>query len=348
MLKLMVDRRASDLHMRVPSPPVMRIDGVLTPQEDLPPLNAKNLELVFECITNPEQRSLFLKEKEMDFAYSVPGLARFRASVMLQRGTISIAFRLVPFDVQSIDELGMPQALKNIVTEAGGLILISGSGGSGKSTTLAALVNHLNQNEKRNIITIENPIEYLHKNNKCIIAQRDIGDDTKSLTVALENAMHHDPDVIVLDEIYDADTISTAIRAAETGRLVIGALYAADAIQTVERVLEVFSDDKQAQFKARLAKVLKAAISQKLLNRSNGGRVAAFEILETDDEARRMIKEGRMQELAQKLEAGGDGNSCSMYESLAALVKEGIVSEEEAAAKSNSPHKLKEKLSAGK
>ena len=278
----------------------------------------------------------------------MPGLARFRASVMLQRGTISIAFRLVPFDVQSIDELGMPQALKDIVTGAGGLILVSGSGGSGKSTTLAALVNHLNQNEKRNIITIENPIEYLHKNNKCIIAQRDIGDDTKSLTIALENAMHHDPDVIVLGEIYDADTISTAIRAAETGRLVIGALYAADAIQTVERELEVFSDDKQAQFRARLAKVLKAAISQKLLNRSNGGRVAAFEILETDDEARRMIKEGRMQELAQKLEAGADGNSCSIYESLAALVKEGIVSEEEATAKSNSPQKMKEKLSAGK
>jgi len=238
LLKIMVDKKASDMHLRVPSPPVLRIDGVLIPQEDLSSLDSKDIEMAFERIATPTQRSIFLKEKELDFTYSVPGLARFRVNVMRQRGTVSIAFRMVPFDILSIDDLEIPQPLKDLLLKPYGLILITGPAGSGKSTTMAALVHHVNQNEKRNIITIEDTIEYLHSNKKSIVAQRDIGDDTQSFAIALKYALRHDPDIIVVGEMRDPDTVSNAIRVAETGRLVIGILNANDTIQAIDHIFD--------------------------------------------------------------------------------------------------------------
>ena len=220
LLKLMVDKKASDMHLRVPSPPVLRINGKLSLQNDLPKLDSKDVEMAFERIANPTQRSIFLKEKELDFAYSIPGLARFRVNCIRQRGTMSLAFRMVPFDVLSIDQLDLPQALKNLILKPQGLILITGLAGSGKSTTVAAMVNYVNQNEERNIITIDDTIEYLHTNNKSIIAQRDIEDDVQSFAAALRNAERHNPDIIVVGEMSDVDTIYNSIRVAETGCLV--------------------------------------------------------------------------------------------------------------------------------
>ena len=195
LFELMVDKGASDLHLRVPSPPVLRIDGVLTPLEDLSSITDKDVEMLLEHIVTPEQMSTFVTEMELDFAYSIPGLARFRANALRQRGTVSLPFRFVPFDVPSIDDLELPQICKNLVLKPRGLILVTGPSGSGKSTTLAAMIDHLNENDNRNVITIEDPIEYLHPNKKCLIAQRDLGDDTKSFSTALRHALRHDPGV---------------------------------------------------------------------------------------------------------------------------------------------------------
>ena len=340
LLKLMVDKRASDMHLRVPSPPVLRIDGMLVPQEDLSPLAAKDAEMVFEHITAPEQRSAFLREKELDFAYSIPGLARFRVSVMRQRGTISLAFRLVPFDISSIDDLGLPQILKGLIIKSKGLILVTGSAGSGKSTTVAAMVHHLNQNEKRNVITIEDPIEYLHSNHKCIIAQRDIGDDTKSFEIALKHALRHDPDVIVIGEMIDLGTISTAIRATETGHLVLGIMHTTDAAQTIDHIIGIFPQDQQEMIRTQLSQVIEAVISQKLLPRLNGGRIAAFEIMVANPEVRRIIRETKPSELPETMLFSGNGSSQSMDKALDDLVKSGIISPEEAISKSNNPEQL--------
>ena len=340
LLKLMVDKGASDMHLRVPSPPVLRIDGMLVPQEDLPPLAAKDAEMVFEHVTAPEQRSTFLREKELDFAYSIPGLARFRVSVMRQRGTISLAFRLVPFDISSIDDLGLPRILKGLIIKSKGLILVTGSAGSGKSTTVAAMIHHLNQNEKRNVITIEGPIEYLYSNNKCIIAQRDIGDDTKSFEIALKHALRHDPDVIVIGEMLDLGTISTAIRAAETGHLVLGILHTADAAQTIDHIIGIFPQDQQQRIKIQLSQVIEAVISQALVPCIGGGRVAAFEILVATYAIRNLIREGKTHQILNVLQLGSKDGMQTLDQALTRLINDKIVTFEEAVMKSSNPEQL--------
>lgn len=337
LLRLMVDRKASDMHLRVPSPPVLRIDGILVPQEDLPPLDSKDIEMAFERIATPAQRSIFLKEKDLDFAYSVPGLARFRINVLRQRGTISIAFRMVPFDVLSIDDLELPQLLKDLMLNPQGLILITGPAGSGKSTTMAAMVHYINQNEKRNIITIEDTIEYLHSNNKSIIAQRNIGDDTQSFAIALNHAQRHDPDIIVVGEMRDPDTISNAIRIAETGRLVIGILNANDINQAIENIFEVFPEAKQKQIRMQLSRVLEAVLSQKLVTRISGGRTAVFDIMIVDSKVKRMIQDF-------KAISNNNGNLYGMDQSLAVLIKSGMISPDEALSKSRNPKTIQDIL----
>ena len=338
LLKLMVDKKASDMHLRVPSPPVLRIDGVLISQEDLPPLDSKDIEMAFERIANPTQRSFFLKEKELDFAYSVTGLARFRVNVMRQRGTISIAFRMVPFDILSIDDLELPQPLKDLMLKPQGLILITGPAGSGKSTTMAAMVHYINQNEKRNIVTIEDTIEYLHSNNMSIIAQRDIGDDTQSFAIALKHAQRHDPDIIVVGEMRDPDTISNAIRIAETGRLVIGVLNANDVIQAIDHIFEVFPEDKQKQIRMQLSRVLEAVLSQKLVTRITRGRIAVFEIMIIDSKVKELLRE------SQVIQFGDNGNMQGMDRALADLVKRGVISLDEALGKCYNPELLQDIL----
>ena len=344
LLKLMVDKGASDLHLTVPSPPVFRIDGVLMPQEDLPPLVAKDIEFAFEKISTEEQRAAFGREWELDFAYSVPGLARFRVSALQQRGTISLAFRLVPSNVPSIDELGLPQICKELVLKPRGLILVTGHAGSGKSTTLAAMINHLNENERRNIITIEDPIEYLFRNERCIIRQRDLGDDAKSFSTALIHILRHDPDVIVIGEMRDIETISIAITAAETGHLVLGTLHTVDAAQSIDRIIDIFPPGQQRQIRLQLAQVIEAVLAQTLLPRIDGGRVAAFEIMLATSVIRRLIREEKIYEIPANIEMGILEGMQTLDQALADLVRNGIVSPEEAMMKSSNPVKLNELL----
>ncbi len=340
LLKLVVDKGASDLHLTVPSPPVLRIDGVLIPEEDLPPLTAKDIEFAFEQVATQEQRVAFDREQELDLAYSIPGLARFRVNVLRQRGTISLAFRLVPFQVPSIDELGLPQICKEFILKPRGLILVTGPSGSGKSTTLAAMLSHLNENERRNVITIEDPIEYLFRNKRCIIRQRDLGDDTKSFSTALIHALRHDPDVIVIGEMRDLATVSTAIMAAETGHLVLGTLHTIDAAQSIDRIIDIFPYGQQRQIRLQLSQVIEAVLSQTLLPRIGGGRIAAFEIMIATSVIRRLIREEKIFEIPPNIEMGKLEGTQTLDQALADLVRNGMVSKEEAMMKSSHPGRL--------
>ena len=340
LLKLMVNKDASDLHLTVTSPPVFRIDGELMPQEDLPPMTAKDIELVLEQIATEDQRSVIDREWELDCTYTLPGLARFRVSALRQKGVISLAFRFVPFYVPSIDEWGLPQILKELILRPEGLILVTGPSGSGKSTTLAAMLSHLNDNATRSVITIEDPIEFVFRNKECLIRQRDLGDDTKSFATAVIHALRHDADVIVIGEMRDLDTISAAITAAETGHLVLGTLHTIDAPQSIDRIVDVFPYGQQQQIRVQLSEVIEAVISQALVPRIDEGRIAAFEIMLASDTIRTKIREGKVFEIPVTIEVSTPERMQSLDQALADLVKRKVVKLEDALIKSSNRGKL--------
>jgi twitching motility protein PilT len=340
LLKSMVNKGASDLHLTVTSPPVLRIDGELIPQEDLPPMTAKDIELVLEQITTQDQRAVLDREWELDCTYTLPGLARFRVNALRQRGVISLAFRFVPFYVPSIDEWGLPQILKELILRPKGLILVTGPSGSGKSTTLAAMLSHLNGNATRSVITIEDPIEFVFRNKKCLIRQRDLRDDTKSFATAVIHALRHDADVIVIGEMRDLDTISAAITAAETGHLVLGTLHTVDAPQSIDRIIDVFPYGQQQQIRVQLSQVIEAVISQALLRRIDGGRIAAFEIMLASDTIKTKVREAKVFEIPVTIEVSTPEGMQTLDQALADLVKRKIVRLEDAVTKSRNPVKL--------
>ncbi len=340
LIELMINKRASDLHLRVPSPPVLRIEGVLVPQNDLPIMTAENIERIFEVIASPQQVKNFLREQELDFSYGIPGIARLRVNVLRQRGTLSIAFRLVQFKIPTIDELELPPILKELVLMPRGLILLTGHTGTGKSTTMAAMIDHLNKTVRRNIVTIEDPIEFLHHNEKCIIAQRDLGDDTKSFAAALRHVLRHDPDVIVIGEMRDLETISTALTAAEMGHLVLGTLHTTDAPQTIDRIIDIFPSNQQHQITIQLSQAIGAVLCQTLLPRIGGGRIAAFEIMIANSAVRNLIRDNKIYQLPNVIQLSSKEGMQTLNQALAYLVKSQIVAEEKAIAKSSDPSEL--------
>jgi twitching motility protein PilT len=344
LLRLMVEKGASDLHVRVPNPPVLRIDGRLTPLENMPAITAKDAELLLEHIATPEQKECFRNELELDFAYRVPELARFRVNVLRQRGTISFALRLIPPEIPTIDSLGLPPVLQEVILKPRGLILVTGPTGSGKTTTMAAMIDYLNDNEARNVITIEDPIEFIYENKRCLIAQRDLGDDTKSFDKALIHALRHDPDVIIVGEMRDLATIATAIRAAETGHLVLGTLHTIDAPQTIDRIIDIFPADQQQQIRLQLAQVLVAVFSQTLLPRAGGGQIAAVEILLASSAVRNLIREGKTFGLYNAIQIGAKDEMRTLDQALVSLVKDGLVMQEDALLKASNPDQFKDLL----
>ena len=344
LLSYMAHVGASDLHVTVPSPPILRVEGRLVAQSDLQPVSPDVVEAMFRHVSTDEQRAAFSRELELDFAYSLPGIARFRVSAMQQRGTKSMAFRRVPFVVPSIEDMGLPQICKQFVVKPRGLLLITGACGSGKSTTLEAMLRFLNETRSRNVITIEDPIEFLFHNDKCFIRQRELGSDTKTFYAALIHALRHDPDVIVIGEMRDLPTISTAITAAETGHLVIGTLHTIDAAQSVDRIVDIFPPAQQNQIRLQISQVLEGVLSQVLLPRIGGGRVAAFEIMPATEGIRRIIREGKLGEIPVNLEQGAAEGKQSMNQALADLVKRKIVVREDALMKSGNPARLKEMI----
>ena len=344
LLKLVIEKGASDLHLTVPSSPILRVDGALIPLVDIHPLSPDDVEAIFNQVASPEQKETFKREHELDIAFSIAGVGRFRVNAMKQRGSTSLAFRLVPYDIPTIDELGLPPICKELILKPRGLILITGPSGSGKSTTLAAMVNYLNENCQRNIITVEDPIEFLFSNNKCIIRQRDVGSDTTSFIKALKHALRHDPDVIVLGEMRDLATISTAMSAAETGHLVLGTLHTYDAAQSVDRIIDVFPPEQQRQVRLQLSQVLQAVLSQALLPRIGGGRVAAFEIMLNNSVITRLMREEKIYEIPPNLEMGNREGSRSMNQDLAALIEKKLITIEDAVLQSSAPVRLREIL----
>jgi twitching motility protein PilT len=281
LLKLAVEKGASDLHLKAGSYPTTRVHGVLGPvSEDARKLEPEELVDTAAAIV-PTALRLKLKDmQDVDFAYSVPGLGRFRCNVFQQRGTIGMVLRVIPMSVRGVEALGLPTVLQKVATEERGMILVTGTTGSGKSTTLAAILDHINRCRKTNIITIEDPIEYLHRDNQSIINQREIGADTKSFASALRSALRQDPDVILVGEMRDVETIETALHAAETGHLVLSTLHTLDATETVNRIISVFPPHQQKQIRLQLASVLRASIAQRLMPNADGtGRVPAVEVL---------------------------------------------------------------------
>jgi twitching motility protein PilT len=340
LLKLMVSKGASDLHLTVPSAPVLRVNGELHAQENFAPVSSEDLQAIFEEVTTQEQRDIFAKQLELDFAYSVPGLARLRINVLQQRGTLSLALRLVSFNIPTIDELELPQILKKLILKPKGLILVTGTAGSGKSTTMAAMIGYLNENASRNVITIEDPIEYLFQNKKCLIRQRDLGDDTRSFYNALQYGLRHDPDVLVIGELRDLNTISTVVRAAETGRLVISTLNSPDSIKALDILIDVFPADQKQKIRLQLSEVMVAVINQVLLPRVAGGRIASCEVMINNGQIKKLIQKEKGYEILASIEAAKAEGMQTMDQSLAELLKKKVITLQDALDKCVSPVKL--------
>jgi twitching motility protein PilT len=280
LLKVAVASSASDLHLKVGSYPMMRVNGLLVVASEAKRLERADTEAMAAALFSPEHLEKFRKNQEVDLAHSVTGLGRFRCNVYQQRGTVAMVLRVIPHKVKNIDELGLPPVLKSIAQEERGLVLVTGTTGSGKSTTLAAMIDHINSTRSTHIITIEDPIEYLHRDYQSIVNQREVAVDTRSFSYALRSALRQDPDVILVGEMRDHETVETALLAAETGHLVLSTLHTLDATETINRIISVFPPHQQRQVRLQLASVLKAAISQRLMPRADGlGRVPAVEVM---------------------------------------------------------------------
>ncbi|HWR57869.1 MAG TPA: PilT/PilU family type 4a pilus ATPase, partial [Thermodesulfovibrionales bacterium] len=280
LLKVAVSNSASDVHIKVGSPPILRVTGELTPLATEERLSQQDAMKIAFSVMSPGQREIFKQKNEIDLAYSVPGLGRFRCNVFVQRGTVGLVFRVIPMRIPTIEELNLPTVIHKIAMEGRGLVLVTGTTGSGKSTTLASMIDYINMNRTSNIITIEDPIEYLHRDKKSIVNQREVGSDTESFGKALRSALRQDPDVILVGEMRDFETIQTSLTAAETGHLVFSTLHTIDAMETVNRIVAVFPPYQHKQVRIQLSSVIKGIISMRLMPRADGkGRVPAVEIL---------------------------------------------------------------------
>jgi len=304
LLRIMLDRKASDLHLAVGRPPVIRVDGELV-DTNYPQLSPEEVRRLVYSILTDTQKARFEREKELDFSLSVKNLSRFRVNVHSQRGTVAMAIRAIPFEIRSVEELRLPTVTRDICTKTHGLALVTGPTGSGKSTSLAAMIDLINRTRQCHIITIEDPIEYLHEHKLALVEQRELESDTHSFSSALKYAMRQDPDVILVGEMRDLETIQSAITAAETGHLVFATLHTNDASQTVDRMIDVFPPHQQQQIRIQLAAVLEAVFSQHLLPLTTGkGRVAAIEVLIGTPAIQALIREGKTQQILPMMEAG--------------------------------------------
>jgi twitching motility protein PilT len=330
LLKCAVDTSCSDLHLNAESYPMIRVDGALKGISGEELLTAPILQELFESIATEKQKQTILSRKQLDFAYVLPGVGRFRVNALIQRGALSLCFRVIAKGVTPLSSMGLPDIYGQITAAHKGLVLITGPTGSGKSTTLAAMVNYINENASRHIITVEDPIEYIHPNKKSIILQLEVGKDTESFSQALWNTLRHDPDVLVVGEMRDLETISAAITAAETGHLVMGTLHTNDATQTVDRIIDVFPAGQQAQMRVQLSQVLLGVFSQVLLPRINGGRVAACEIMIANSAVRNSIREGKTQYLQNCMQLGLKEKMQTLNQALAKLVVEKVITIQQA------------------
>jgi twitching motility protein PilT len=327
---------ASDLHMTVNSPPMLRIDGSLQPAGSAEPWSSEKVVSALLSILSSEQRESFNKELELDFAYTISSGARFRVNMYQQRGSMGGAFRIIPTQIKQLKALGVPESVGNFATLPRGLVLVTGPTGSGKSTTLAALIDLVNSTRADHIVTVEDPIEFLHHHKKSIINQREVGADTHSFAAALKHVLRQDPDVILIGELRDLETVSVALTAAETGHLVFATLHTQDAPQTIDRVIDVFPPHQQGQVRAQLAATLQGVICQSLVKRADGdGRAVATEVLITTSAIANLIREGKTYQIVSMMQAGRAQGMHTMDQHLADLVKSGTVTYEAAKEKAH-------------
>src|SRR2546429_3270045 len=326
LLERMVARNASGLHITVGTPPAMRVHGSLERDTDVPELTPEDTHQMLYRILSTEQQKLLEINRQIDFAHSIPGLARFRVNVFFQRGTLGAAFRLIPADIKTLEELGIPSALHSLTVKPRGLVLITGPTGSGKSTTLAALIDEINRKRSEHILTIEDPVEFVHRHKRCIVNQREIGPDAPSFAEALKAALRQDPDVILVGEMRDLETISTALTAAETGHLVFGTLHTQSAPSTIDRIVDVFPPEGQEQIRIMIANSLQAVVTQALLPTADGaGRVAALEVLLPDDAVRNLIRPGKGEQVYTIMQTNTARGMQTMEQALRDLTMRGVV-----------------------
>ncbi|AJF05762.1 type IV pilus twitching motility protein PilT [Geoalkalibacter subterraneus] len=348
VLKLGLRARASDIHIKAGLPPVYRIDGALKPLPNAPRMISEQIAKMADGVMNASQKAHFEEVHEVDLAYGVPGLGRFRVNVFRQRGSVSMVFRVIPFKVQNLDELQLPGVLKKIGEEQRGLVLVTGATGSGKSTTLAAMIDYINSSRTSHIVTIEDPIEYLHRDKRSIVNQREVGFDTEGFDVALKSALRQDPDVILVGEMRDYETIETALTAAETGHLVLSTLHTIDAPETINRIVSVFPPYQQRQIRIQLASVLKGVVSQRLVPRADGkGRVPAVEVLVSTARTRELMEDkDKTRLLRDAIQQGFVSYGMQTFDqSLMALLKKKLITFDEALRQSSNPDDFKLKMS---
>jgi twitching motility protein PilT len=341
LLERVVELRASDLHLTSGSHPAVRVHGHIELLTDFPELDPEAVrQLVYRITTTEQQKNLELK-RQLDFAHGVRSLARFRVNAYYQRESLAAAFRLIPTEIKSVEELGLPSALHELTSKPRGLVLVTGPTGSGKSTTLASLIDEINRSRPDHIITIEDPIEFLHYHKRCIINQREIGQDATGFADALRGALRQDPDVILVGELRDLETISTALTAAETGHLVFATLHTQSAPSTIDRIIDVFPAEQQDQVRMQLANSLQGIVTQTLMPRADAaGRVCALEILFLDDAIRNLIRQGKIEQVYSYMQTGTRRGMQTMEQSLTELVQRRLVSVHEAIARSSRPEAL--------
>jgi twitching motility protein PilT len=340
LLKTAISSNASDVHIKVGSPPILRITGDLTPLNSEDRISQQDAMKMAFSVMSPGQREVFKQKNEIDLAYSVPGLGRFRCNIFIQRGTIGLVFRVIPMRIPSIEELNLPHVLQKLAMEERGLILVTGTTGSGKSTSLAAMLDYINMNRTCNIITIEDPIEYLHRDKKSIVNQREIGSDTESFGKALRSSLRQDPDVILVGEMRDFETIQTALTAAETGHLVFSTLHTIDSTETVNRIIAVFPPYQHKQVRIQLSSVIRGIVSMRLMPRADGkGRVPAVEVLVATAMIRDCILDQDKTKLLPDVIAQGKIHygMQTFDQSLFDLFKSGFITYEEALRRASNP-----------
>jgi twitching motility protein PilT len=325
LLRRAETQKASDLHLIVSCPPMLRINGALQPMDGIHKLTTEDISQVFSQVTTPQQREIFNHDLELDFAYSMPGGGHLRCNVCQQQGAISLAFRLLPPTIPTIDELGLPQICKDLITKPRGLIVVTGPTGSGKSTTLAAMIHHLNNTERRYIITIEDPVEYVHPNIKCAISQRELAADTLSFASALKHVLRQDPDVILVGEMRDLETAAAVLTVAETGHLILSTGHAPSAAQSVERIVDLFPPHERAMAQARLASVLIGVLCQVLVPQIAGGRVAAVEIMLANPAIRNLIRDGKTYLLPNTIRTHSQLGMQTLNDALVALYRNEVI-----------------------
>lgn len=339
LLTTMVDEGASDLHLTAGSPPLIRKSGKLTPigEDKLKP--DETLRLTYS-VMNEIQRKQFEQSKECDFSFGIGNMARFRANAYLQRGCVAAAIRVIPLEIKTFDDLGLPKVISEFADRPSGLVLVTGATGSGKSTTLAAMIDKINKERDEHILTIEDPIEFLHRHNKCLINQREVGSDTQGFSAALKSALRQDPDVVLIGEMRDLDTMRAALTIAETGHLTFATLHTNSAAQTINRIVDAFPADEQQTIRAQLAFVLEGVVCQQLLPKIGGGRTMAYEIMNVNPAIRSLIRDDKVHQIEGIIEVNQKIGMNTMNMRLMELVKMRLITEEVAVNKSPNPDQL--------